>query len=162
MNKSHWEKVMNILRRFWERNFIFKESVDHSASNHYTYIVILFFLIVLPFFTSLDTDQSGETSLKLLKMPLPGMCLSRRIFGVNCPGCGLTRSFVSLTHGDWRLAFHFHRLGPVLYFYFILLILFHAFGLWKRNQPLPKTLLKVHHITAIIIIAALLLNVIMV
>jgi hypothetical protein len=31
--------------------------------------------------------------------PLPGLCGSKMLFGVNCPGCGLTRCFIHLAHG---------------------------------------------------------------
>ncbi|HVC93357.1 MAG TPA: DUF2752 domain-containing protein [Pirellulales bacterium] len=46
--------------------------------------------------------------------PLPHTCYSRTLFGVSCPGCGLTRSFVHLAHGDWWAAWQVHRLGWLL------------------------------------------------
>jgi hypothetical protein len=45
---------------------------------------------------------------------LPHTCYSRVLFGVRCPGCGLTRSFVHLAHGQWRAAWQVHRLGWLL------------------------------------------------
>jgi hypothetical protein len=46
--------------------------------------------------------------------PLPQACYSRTLFGVKCPGCGLTRSFIYLAHGDWRAAWQIHRVGWLL------------------------------------------------
>lgn len=46
--------------------------------------------------------------------PLPHSCYSRAVFGVPCPGCGLTRSFIYLARGDWRAAWEEHRLGWLL------------------------------------------------
>ena len=46
--------------------------------------------------------------------PLPQACYSRMLFGVKCPGCGLTRSCIHLAHGDWRAAWQVHRLGWLL------------------------------------------------
>ena len=46
--------------------------------------------------------------------PLPHSCYSRAVFGVPCPGCGLTRSFIYLARGDWRSAWQEHRLGWLL------------------------------------------------
>jgi hypothetical protein len=43
--------------------------------------------------------------------PLPHSCFSRSWFGVNCPACGLTRSFIHLFHGDVRSSWESHRLG---------------------------------------------------
>jgi hypothetical protein len=42
---------------------------------------------------------------------MPQSCASRSVFGVECPGCGLTRSFVRIAHADWRGAWEYHRLG---------------------------------------------------
>ena len=48
-------------------------------------------------------------------VPVPDTCLSRRVLGVSCPGCGLTRSFVALAHGNPASAFRFNPMGPVLF-----------------------------------------------
>jgi hypothetical protein len=45
---------------------------------------------------------------------LPPTCQSREIFGINCPGCGLTRSFVYLAHGNWEESLRVHRIGWAL------------------------------------------------
>ncbi len=37
--------------------------------------------------------------------------MSRQWFGLNCPGCGLTRSLIHLAHGDWQASMAMHRLG---------------------------------------------------
>lgn len=43
--------------------------------------------------------------------PLPHLCMSRAMFDVSCPGCGLTRCFVHMTHGEWQAAWKVHQLG---------------------------------------------------
>lgn len=45
----------------------------------------------------------------------PVICLFRRVTGAPCPGCGMTRSFCALGHGQWRAALGYHPLGPALY-----------------------------------------------
>jgi hypothetical protein len=45
---------------------------------------------------------------------LPPTCLSRSLFGVDCPACGLTRSFVHLARGDWIASVQCHHLGWLL------------------------------------------------
>jgi hypothetical protein len=50
-----------------------------------------------------------------MQMTLPDACWSHRIFGLPCPGCGLTRSFVAMAHDGVKSAFQFHPLGPVLF-----------------------------------------------
>jgi hypothetical protein len=50
-----------------------------------------------------------------LRFQLPETCMSRRIFGVSCPGCGLTRSFVAVAHGNIRMGIEANIMGPILY-----------------------------------------------
>ncbi|MGO9122187.1 MAG: DUF2752 domain-containing protein [Desulfomonilaceae bacterium] len=49
------------------------------------------------------------------RFQLPETCMSRRIFGVSCPGCGLTRSFVAVAHGNIRMGINANIMGPMLY-----------------------------------------------
>lgn len=49
------------------------------------------------------------------EVPLPDVCWSRRLLGVSCPGCGLTRSFVAMAHGRFGQALDFNLMGPFLY-----------------------------------------------
>lgn len=44
-------------------------------------------------------------------LPIPETCGMRILFQRNCPGCGLTRSFIHLAHGDWVRSMMTHRLG---------------------------------------------------
>ncbi len=51
-------------------------------------------------------------------VPAPGpqntICFSRRILGLPCPGCGLTRAFAHLAKGEWTAAVAAHPLAPLL------------------------------------------------
>ena len=46
--------------------------------------------------------------------PIGVTCPVRAIAGVECPFCGMTRSFVALAHGRVADAFAFHPAGPLL------------------------------------------------
>ncbi len=54
-------------------------------------------------------------------------CPFHALTGLNCPGCGLTRSFHALFHGDVSTALHFNALLPVYFLFF--LYLFVSLGL---------------------------------
>jgi len=43
----------------------------------------------------------------------PIICPFRRLTGLPCPGCGLTRSWVYLAHGDWGAALAANPFGLV-------------------------------------------------
>jgi hypothetical protein len=62
--------------------------------------------------------QVGETGIVapdwFPKIALPALCASRVWFGVQCPGCGLTRSLIALASGDLAASVEYHRVGWVL------------------------------------------------
>lgn len=44
------------------------------------------------------------------------VCPLYALTGINCPGCGLTRGFHALFHGDILTALHFNALLPIFAF----------------------------------------------
>lgn len=42
------------------------------------------------------------------------LCLFRTITGHECPGCGMTRAFVALLHGDVAGAFRHNRMSLIV------------------------------------------------
>jgi Protein of unknown function (DUF2752) len=49
------------------------------------------------------------------------LCAVRSFLGVDCPGCGLSRSFAALTHGHLRASIDYHPLGIVIAAWLIVL-----------------------------------------
>jgi hypothetical protein len=63
----------------------------------------------------LDERADGRVCVRRFSaIPLPQSCVSRAWLGLNCPGCGLTRSIVHLAERDWRGSWRAHRLGWLL------------------------------------------------
>jgi len=54
-------------------------------------------------------------SVSMMGIRLPELCTFKRLTGMGCPGCGLTRSFTFMGHGELRQAMQMHVLGPMLY-----------------------------------------------
>lgn len=46
--------------------------------------------------------------------PAGSICLSRRLFHLPCPGCGMTRALAHLAKGEWSAAVRDHPLAPVV------------------------------------------------
>ncbi|HBR55983.1 MAG TPA: DUF2752 domain-containing protein [Blastocatellia bacterium] len=71
-------------------------------------------------------------------------CPLRRTTGIACPGCGLTRGFHALFHGDFASALDFNALIPIFiiifgYFYLSMLLVFvrgRAFPRWSLSLPM--------------------------
>ncbi len=54
-------------------------------------------------------------------------CFSKRIFGIDCPGCGLQRAFIELLKGNFMESIKIYPpLIPImlLFFYLILFLIF--------------------------------------
>jgi hypothetical protein len=73
--------------------------------------LVLLGMLALLFSLLLRVDGEGRVVLPLLELHLPGACWLQRFLPAGCPGCGLTRSFISVSHGRMVQAFRFHAPG---------------------------------------------------
>lgn len=95
-------------------NYVWHESVVRSnISMHAIFLAISTGVILMSFLMRSEGPKS--VYLPGSKIPLPESCASRRITGYDCPGCGLTRSFISISHGQFQRAWEFNATSFVLY-----------------------------------------------
>lgn len=87
---------------------------DRVRSEHRFILRICAFAIGLSFLLVVLPDGQRVAFRFAPNHPLPEVCPVHALFHVDCPGCGLTRSFVSLAHGDWRASLAFHHVGLLL------------------------------------------------
>lgn len=66
---------------------------------------------------ALEPAASGAGRLRLGGFFLPETCALKATTGVPCPGCGLTRSWVSAVHGDAAGSLGHHPLGWLVLLY---------------------------------------------
>ena len=67
--------------------------------------------------------------------PATAICLTRRLFHLPCPTCGMTRAFAALAKGDWSAAVRAHPLAPVLALEMVLGWLAWGIALAPRRPP---------------------------
>ena len=66
----------------------------------------------------------------------PVLCPMRRITGVWCPTCGMTRAVGWLVHGDLHQSLRYHPLAPLLLIEGAVVAAFLLYRLWtKRADP---------------------------
>ena len=61
---------------------------------------------------------SGAAALQigLVTTGHPGWaCPFKALFGIPCPGCGMSTSISQLLHGQWQAAFHTHAFAPIFF-----------------------------------------------
>jgi hypothetical protein len=65
----------------------------------------------------------------------PVVCPFRLLTGLPCPGCGLTRSWVHLAHGQWRDSFLANPFGMVLVGLLVALVAAVVIARMQRTRP---------------------------
>ena len=71
-------------------------------------------------------------------------CVFRLIFGIKCPGCGMTHAAVAMTHLDIAGAFNYNKLSVTVVPLLIIILLIQEYRYIKtasRKISLPETLL---------------------
>lgn len=58
--------------------------------------------------------MAALTSGTSVSLPARSLCWSQMLLGRECPGCGLTRSFIATALGDLNRAFELNPIGPLL------------------------------------------------
>ncbi|MCU0961961.1 MAG: DUF2752 domain-containing protein [Pirellulaceae bacterium] len=84
---------------------------------HVTYLLLA--LAVAAASSLLDVQDADRVVLPQLGITIPATCRFRQFTGVPCPGCGLTRAFISLAHGRLSAAWSYHP-GGILFFALVL------------------------------------------
>jgi hypothetical protein len=65
----------------------------------------------------------------------PVVCGSRLLWGVPCPGCGLTRAFSFMSHGEFGAAMRFNALAPLAAAYLAALWLYYVLYAARGEPP---------------------------
>jgi hypothetical protein len=83
------------------------------AGPHWEMLAISLGVVLLSLLLEVRSD--GRVTLAAVpSQPLPQTCACRAIFGIPCPACGLTRSFVHLAHGRIVESWQAHHFGWLL------------------------------------------------
>jgi hypothetical protein len=83
----------------------------------------------------------------LYRPVLPSFCTMKRVTGIGCPGCGMTRSVCATARGDVRTALRFHLFGPAVFLASVLLWVAALFGRVPRIEDR-----RVHRVVAGIVL----------
>lgn len=87
-----------------------------------TWLAPTFSSILLNRNESIVMVGAGAVQMGLHLAGLPGWaCPFKSLFGIPCPGCGLTTAAGQLFHGQIRAAIQTHAFAPVFLFSFLLM-----------------------------------------
>jgi len=122
--------------------------VPRDSLYHIVLLALCSGVLLLAFILSIR----GQTQvvLPLVNVPLPELCMSRRTFGLICPGCGLTRCFISLVRGDVATAWSYNPAGLLLFAVIAFQVPFRVWQLIRIRRGSPEVAL---HRTAYVALA---------
>jgi len=94
---------------------------------------------LLSFLLAVRPDQKVELFF-LPGWAAPETCFTRTTFGTDCPGCGLTRSFIYLANGDLPASLAVNRIGWLFALATAIQIPYRSFLLfyWLKKRGLPE------------------------
>lgn len=95
---------------------------------------LLFALALVP------KPETDGIHTELMGLRMPTLCLYRATSGMDCPACGLTRSFMYLVRGDVTHAVRCNPLGPLFFLIVVLQIPYRlvVLGAGRRPPDIPE------------------------
>ena len=83
-------------------------------------------LVLMAFLT-----QPSMEDLTLFGYSIPPICAFRNLFGIECLGCGVSRSWSFLAHGQVEKAFSVNMLGPFVFALAVTQIPYRLYKVWR-------------------------------
>jgi len=114
---------------------------NYPPDRLYHIILLALSSLVLLMAALLSVQDRSQVIVPLLQFSVPELCMMRRLMGIDCPGCGLTRCFISLAHGDLAAAWSYNPAGLWLFAIMAFQIPFRGYQLWRISRELPEVVL---------------------
>lgn len=108
-----------------------------SLEMRYHWIFLVISVIVLTLSFLLDVNGPTQVSVPGLGHALPPLCTFQNLTGIDCPGCGMTRSFISIAHGRWMESLRYHPIGWLVFGLVVAQVPFRFMQLTRLRRGLP-------------------------
>jgi uncharacterized protein DUF2752 len=106
------------------------------------FVLLALSSVVLLLALALSVRGQTQVVLPLLGVPLPELCMMRRTMGFDCPGCGMTRCFIALAHGDVASAWSYNPAGLWLFAIMAFQIPYRSYQLWRIRRGRSEIMLS--------------------
>ena len=100
-------------------------------------LLVALTVISLSFVMKIKDDQ--KVYFPFSTQPIPEVCGSRSLFGVDCPGCGMSRAFISISNLQIDRALAFNSASLIVYLFVAIQIPWHAMQIFRtfyRGGPI--------------------------
>ncbi len=79
----------------------------------------------------LQVQGTQDVVVPLWGVTLPPTCGMQTMWNLDCPGCGLTRSFIALAHGDLAASLAFNPGGILVFGVVVFQVVYRPWQLWR-------------------------------
>ena len=110
---------------------------------HHTIVLIFCCMAIVGAFC-LGINKTDHISTPWLNIQLPSVCQFKNVTGLDCPGCGLTRAFVSIAHGRIAEAWQYNGASLLVFAFVLMQIPYRAIQIWRirsgrEELHMPRT-----------------------
>ncbi len=112
---------------------IVRQNQAISRRWRYHFWIIAAAALVLTIALLMELNSDGTASLPFVG-ELSRVCAWQNLFAMDCPGCGLTRSFAALAHGQWVTAWRFNPAGWLFFAVCLYQLPYRGRQLWKISH----------------------------
>jgi Protein of unknown function (DUF2752) len=141
-------KVMNLRASVIRASDFLDERINPIP--HHLFHALFFSTVLM--FAAFSSVNFGRVTL--FGYTIPSLCMFHNLTGFDCPGCGITRSFIYALHGQWYNSYLMHLLGIPLAAIVIFQIPYH---IWRAagGGPLHVSSEKSRWIKIFVVISIL-------
>ena len=102
------------------------------------HLVILILATSVLVLAALLSEKEGSVFIPFTDFPMPGVCTFKSMTGLDCPGCGLTRSFVHLVRANFARAWQFNPAGILVFAVVVFQVPYRSIQLYRNWKSLPR------------------------
>jgi hypothetical protein len=113
-----------------------KDPANDRIRYHATYLFLAVAVLGLAMF--LRIGPRDQVVIPGLDYDLPETCAYRQLVGIGCPGCGMTRGFISLMRGRWQQAWTYNPGVYLLFFLVVIQIPYRAIQIRRARLAYPE------------------------
>ena len=128
LSQAPWIHVGFLLTQTIATPIIGKLSDIYGRKLTFQVAIVVFLALVL---SVPGTAREEQVIVPVIGRALPPLCTSKILFNRECPGCGLTRCFISMAHGDLARAWRFNPAGV---YFFAVVVAQLPFRAWQRSR----------------------------
>ena len=107
-----------------------------DMTHHATFLVLALLALVLSFVMRIE--EGRYVFLPFFDSPLPDVCTFKRMFGIGCPGCGLTRSFLCIAQGEFVAGWNYNVVAPLMFATMLLQLVYRPWQIARLWRGLPE------------------------